>query len=269
MNRWSRLAVSGVVAAATVAAAGAVSAASPIPKLALPSTAAAAPSLLGQPDNVFVPLPACRLVNTHKARGKIRKHSPRNFTVTGNGNLADQGGNHAGCGVPSGASAVSLVLTAINVSKSGQFTAFPRGTSSGLGTLAYTKKRNSSTGATEQITPGFDKGLTVSSTGKANLTIDVNGYYSPRIAANISSNGTLGNHSSQVVSAARNSGNPNGVYIVTFNQDVTNCVGQVTPATTGYVLETVVLSNSTATVVGRNPNTGALTDTPTALTVTC
>jgi hypothetical protein len=270
MNRWSRLAVSGVVAAATVAAAGAVSAASPLPNLAAPTAApAAAPSLLTQPDNVFVPIPACRLVNTHKARGKIRKHSPRNFTVVGNGNLADQGGNHAGCGVPSGASAVSLVLTALTVSKSGQFTAFPRGTSSGLGTLAYTKKRISSTGATEQITPGFDKGLTVSSTGKANLTIDVNGYYSPRIAASVSSNGTLGNHSSQVVSAARNAGNPTGVYVVTFNQDVSNCVGQVTPATTGYVLATVVLSDSTATVVGRNPNSGALSDTPTALTVTC
>jgi hypothetical protein len=264
------LAVSGVVAAATVAAAGAVSAASPLPKLAVPTAApAAAPSLLGQPDTVFVSLPACRLVNTHKARGKIRKHSPRNFTVVGNGNLADQGGNHAGCGVPAGATAVSLRLTAINVSKSGQFNAFPRGTSSGLGTLFFTKKRISTTGVTQQITPGFDKGLTVSSSGNANLTIDVNGYYAPRIAANVSSNGVLGNHSSQVLTAARGSGNPTGVYVVTFNQDVTGCVAQVTPATTGYVLETVVLNGSAATVVGRAPGTGALADTPTALTVTC
>jgi hypothetical protein len=269
VNRWSRLAVSGVVAAATVAAVGAVSAASPLPKLAVPASPAAAPSLLTQPDTVFVSVPACRLVNTHNARGKIRKHSPRNFTVVGDGNLADQGGNHAGCGVPAGTTAVSLRLTAVNVSKGGQFTAFPRGTSSGLGTLFYTKKQISSTGVTQQITPGFDKGLTVSSSGGANLTIDVNGYYAPRIAATISSNGVLGNHSSQVLSAARSVGNPTGVYVVTFNQDVTGCVAQVTPNTTGYVLETVVLNGSTATVVGRAPNTGALADTPTALTVTC
>jgi hypothetical protein len=270
MNRLSRLAVSGVIAAATVAAAGAVSAASPLPNLALP---AAAPvptaSLLTTPDNVFVPVPVCRLVNTHIARGRIRKHSPRNFQVVGSGNLASQGGNHLGCGVPAGATAISARLTAMDVKKSGEFAAFPSGTSSGLGTLFFAKGRISTTGVTQQITVGGGRGLTVSSSGGANLTLDVNGYYAPRIAATISSNGTLGNHSRQVLSAARNSGNPTGVYVLTFNEDISGCLVQATPATTGYVLVTAVANANTATIVGRAPNTGNLADTPTAVTVTC
>jgi hypothetical protein len=270
MNRWSRIALSGAVVAATVAAAGAVSAASPMPRLvAAAPIPVQPPSLEVQPESVFVSVPACRLVNTAKARGKIRRLSPRNFQVVGNGNLASQGGNHLGCGIPNGATAISARLTAFGVTKGGHFTAFPRGTSSGLATLTYTRRQISTTGATQEITVGGGKGLTVSSSGKANLTIDVNGYYAPRIGAAVSSNGTLGNHTSQLLTAARGSGNPTGVYVVTFSQDVTGCIAQATPATTGYVLVTAVLNANTATVVGRAPNNGMLADTPFALTVTC
>jgi hypothetical protein len=224
---------------------------------------------LATPDNVFVPVPVCRLVNTHIARGRIRKHSPRNFQVVGSGNLASQGGNHLGCGVPGGATAISARLTAMDVKKAGEFAAFPSGTSTGLGTLFFAKGRISTTGVTQQITVGPGRGLTVSSSGGANLTVDVNGYYIPRIAASVSSNGTLGTHSRQVLSSARGGGNPTGVYVVTFNQDVSGCILNVSPATTGYVLVTGVLNGTTATLVGRAPGTGTLADTPVALTVTC
>jgi hypothetical protein len=222
-----------------------------------------------RPETTFVSVPDCRLVDTRKARGKIRKISPRDFQIVGNVNLASQGGSKTGCDVPIGATAISAHFTAFSVSKSGKFSAYPRGTSSGLPVLYYTKHRNSTAGGTQEIAVGAGKGLTVSSSGKANLTLDVNGYYMPRIAASVSSNGVLGNHTSQVLSSARGSGNPNGVYTVTFSQDTTGCLVQATPQTTGYVLVTAVLNNSTATVVGRAPGTGTLTDTPFALTITC
>jgi hypothetical protein len=270
VNRWSRFVISGAVVAATVAVGGAVSSASSFPSLAAQAPIPVTPtSMADRPESNYVSVPDCRLVDTRKARGKIKKISPRSFQIVGNGNLASQGGSKVGCDVPVGANAISAHFTSFNASKSGKFSAYPSGTSSGLPVLFFTKHRTTTAGATQEITVGSGKGLTVSSTGKANLTLDVNGYYLPRIAASVSSNGVLGNHTEQVLSAARGSGNPTGVYVVALNQDTTGCLVQATPQTTGFVLVTAVLNNSTATVVGRAPATGNLADTPFAMTITC
>jgi hypothetical protein len=63
---------------------------------------------------VYTPLTPCRIADTRRAGGSIAAGTIREFRVTG-GDLSPQGGNLAGCGVPTGPATAAIVnFVAVN-----------------------------------------------------------------------------------------------------------------------------------------------------------
>lgn len=221
----------------------------------------------------FVPITPCRIIDTRTSVGGILKaNATRAFIVGGTSGFTNQGGKNGGCGIPASASAISASISATGITGIGIIHAWPDGASEPNATVMnYNKVAGSvTTGVTLPVNPASSMGLLVKAKGaNTQFVVDVLGYYREPIAAGISSSGSLGSHSSHVLSAGRGTGNPTGVYTVNFDHDLTGCVIVVSPATTGYVLVTAVVDGSSATLVGRTPSTGALADTPISMTVTC
>lgn len=137
-----------------------------------PAAAAAAP------QNVFVDVPPCRIVDTRRSAGPfggpaLAAGAPRSFALS------------AGpCpGIPSGVSAYSLNVTATNTRGPGFFLVYPEGGSQPLvSTLNYV---GGQTVANAAIVPaGSGAGVTVvGGVSGADLIIDVAGYFVPGSSA--------------------------------------------------------------------------------------
>lgn len=272
MSRKLKVAVATLCG--TVLMAGGVAYAAP--KIALVRAPAVvqntnAPSVAVQTE--FVPITPCRIIDARISVGGILKaNATRAFIVGGAAGFTNQGGKNGGCGIPASATAISASITATGITGTGIIHAWPDGSGEPNATVMnYNKVAGSvTTGVTLPVNPASSMGLLVKAKGaNTQFVTDVLGYYREPIAAGISSSGVLGSHSSHVLSAARGSGNPTGVYTVNFDHDMTGCVVMVSPATTGYVLVTAVVNGSSATLVGRTASTGALADTPISMTVTC
>lgn len=69
--------------------------------------------------------------------------------------------------------------------------------------------------------------------GKANVTIDVTGYYLPQMWAYANSAGTPLDHSGRLVSSVQNA---IGVYTLTWDRDVTSCTGVGGSDLSGYIV---------------------------------
>jgi hypothetical protein len=178
-----------------------------------------------RPDSVFVPIKACRIVNTSNTGGKIGKGRTRGFYVVGSTGFSGQGGASAGCGIPSTATAISARVTAFHATKKGGLTAYPTDVPSGGTILYYPKAAYVSTGATLALASGTGKVLTVkNSGGPTQLAIDVAGYYDEQIEGMITPAGTVYSGSSHILSATLVT---TGVYRVTLDRDVTNCTPMV------------------------------------------
>ena len=222
----------------------------------------------------YVPISPCRIVDTRATGARIPAGATREFHVTGKAGFSPQGGHSLGCGIPHGASAIAVNLTATSASTPGIVRTWPADQAPpNATTLTYDRGLSTGTGATLpiQVTSASsnDPELDVRVSSAAHIIIDVFGYYREPIAAAVSSSGVLGAHSNQVLSATRNSGNPTGVYQVNLDQSVAGCIVSATPATTGYVLVTAITNDKTVLLVTRAPNTGTLVDAPVHLTVTC
>lgn len=179
------------------------------------------------PEAVFVPVKACRIVNTYKAGGRIPAGGARSFYVVGSTGFAGQGGVATGCGIPASATAVSARVVALSPLATGTFAAYPTGTPSPYPTLYYAKGVTSGVEATLQLGAGTGKVLTVKNVnGPANLVIDVDGYFAPAMAGFVALDGSLQFSSGRVVATSRAS---TGNYLVTFDRDVSRCAFQVTP----------------------------------------
>ena len=63
-------------------------------------------------ESIYVPISACRIVNTGPAGLPFADGTTRTFTVSGTASLAAQGGNPAGCGIPAGVTAVAVSMQA-------------------------------------------------------------------------------------------------------------------------------------------------------------
>jgi hypothetical protein len=70
-----------------------------------------APAALGDSaaDLVYTPVAPCRIVDTRLSGGVLGAGGQRSFIVTGSSGFAGQGGNPAGCGVPSGPATAAVV----------------------------------------------------------------------------------------------------------------------------------------------------------------
>jgi len=86
------------------------------------------PNVLGDSskDLVYTPIRPCRIFDTRVVGGPLAAGTARNFMVaTGGANLTRQGGNAAGCGIPTGrATAVMINLTAEQASGPGNLRAW-------------------------------------------------------------------------------------------------------------------------------------------------
>jgi hypothetical protein len=78
-------------------------------------------------DLVYTPVAPCRIVDTRVAGGPIAANTQRSFQVTGSTGFDAQGGNLAGCAIPSGATAVMANLVAVSPAGAGNLRAWPFG----------------------------------------------------------------------------------------------------------------------------------------------
>lgn len=78
-------------------------------------------------DLVYTPLTPCRIIDTRLAGGTIAAGATRSFRVVGTTGFTAQGGNAAGCGVPSGATAAVINFVAVGATAAGDLRVTPFG----------------------------------------------------------------------------------------------------------------------------------------------
>ena len=182
-----RLVAVGV--AVTAMAAGTVATIAPVrPAGAAPTRPgpASAPEAAAAGPSVYVPVIPCRVVDTRNADdGPLAPSGQRSFQVTDTpGGFAPQGGNAAGCGIPTGATAVEASVSAVSPTTVGFLRVWPDGGPvpnatflnwSGNG-WSITNTGSVPLSATGRVATRNYSGRTT------HVVIDVNGYYLPASA---------------------------------------------------------------------------------------
>lgn len=239
MSRWIRTVVVflvGVVAALGLSAAApdagtAGTGSGPGGTVAV-DVAAAGPS---PSESVYVPISACRIVNTGPAGLPFADGTTRLFTVSGTTSLAAQGGSPTGCGIPAGVTAVAVSMQAYGGNAFGYLKSWAApGAEPQSSVLTYQAGVQTSNGVTLALGPS-EPALTIKNRlSPTNVVIDVVGYYLPPIAGVLSPDGSLYSNTTRVLSAQRLGA---GAYVVTADRDVTGCaVTATTDDTPGWVV---------------------------------
>jgi alpha-tubulin suppressor-like RCC1 family protein len=166
------IAALSLVGALTVVTSTAVEVASPTLR---PAAAAPVAGGLG-----FTALAApCRAVDTRSGGGVLSAGATRSFQVGGTGSLAAQGGSAAGCGVPDGAGAVEIAVTAVAPAGNGYLRAFPAGDPVPNATfINYTSGTGITNTGTVPLAATGTKDLSIANfVGSTQVVIDVLGYF--------------------------------------------------------------------------------------------
>jgi hypothetical protein len=188
-------------------------------------------------EDSFVPITPCRIVDTRLAGGRFASGTTRNYRVSGTTGFVGQGGKSGGCGIPANADAIAASMTANAPTVGGYMRAYPIGTAEPTATfLTYVVGPGTIAGGTLSITPDAAPALSVTNhAGRADLVIDVTGYYVPPIEGLIYTGSTATPASDGYVY----SGSPRllsvtwlsvGTADVTVDRDVTYC----TPVANAY-----------------------------------
>lgn len=182
------------------------------------------PAFLPNPQSqTITAVTPCRIVDTRAAGGALTAGTTRSFAVGGSTGFAAQGGNPVGCAIPSSATAVAVSIVAVSPAAGGFLTAWPAGTTKPLASvLNYVKGVTTNTGQTTQITAAGNPALSVFASAKANVVIDVYGYYEPQTHLIILANAQVwyGN-ATHVTSVTHTPGS--GTYTLTFDRSLTGC----------------------------------------------
>ncbi len=177
MYRWTRpLLVTAAVLAlglTGVAVASGASQVSPGQESQVKPVSPAAPAvqpMTNAPDVVafsqYVPIRPCRIVDTRATGVRIPAGATKEFHVTGTAGFSPQGGHSLGCGIPHGASAVAVNLTATSATTPGIVRTWPADqTPPNATVLTYDRGLSTGTGATLPI-----EVTSASSTASAALT---------------------------------------------------------------------------------------------------
>jgi hypothetical protein len=154
-----------------------------------PTVEASSPTSLGQSfqDLVYTPVTPCRIVDTRRAAdGALLAGVARTFDVDG-GNLAGQGGNATGCGIPLAvAQAVTMTIVAVQPAGRGSLAAWgpgPQPTPSGV--LAYAAQDVVANTAIIPVVPGGGNDFTLYSTAATQVVVDVLGYFAASTATRL------------------------------------------------------------------------------------
>jgi hypothetical protein len=141
------------------------------------------------PDTVdgslYVPVTPCRVVDSRAQRAFAAAIMPpdtyRLTQVSGDGpTIAEQGGRAGGCGVPDGATAVELALSAVTPQLTGYLRAWPSGLAAPNATfLNYTNGRaTTNAGAVPLAATGVQDMVLANFGGGTETVVDVLGYFS-------------------------------------------------------------------------------------------
>lgn len=182
--------------------------------------APAALTPLARQQMLYSPIAPCRIVDTRNTT-PLASGATRSFYVAGTFGFAPQGGKAGGCGIPLGATSVSVSVTAIDPSNTGFLQAWPSDNANAKVTvLNY---------ATQGITSGANLGLALGSSpqlrvknsgGPTDLAIDVTGYYRSQVYGTFASDGTVYDGNGTLVAYNHPS---TGVYTVRSDRDLTGC----------------------------------------------
>ncbi len=187
--------------------------------------AATAASIDTSTEAKFTAITPCRLVDTRLAGGVITKGSTRSF-IAASLSLAAQGGNAAGCGIPTSAVAIQANVVAVGATGSGYLKVYPFGaTVPAASYLNFHDSRAVANGGTITLNTTGAQHFTVLASRATNVVIDVSGYFTNPMWAHVLSDGSLSSGSR--VSLV--SGTGTGAYVVDFDRDVSNCAYAVTP----------------------------------------
>jgi hypothetical protein len=224
-----------------------------------------APSVITQAE--YVPLAPCRILDTRHGGGKLAGSTSRAINVAGTTGFAPQGGKSGGCGVPLGASAAALSVTTTNAGGTGYLTLYANGSARPIAnqaSFAHALNTTTQVNAPLNLTNGH---ANVFASRAVDVVVDVAGYYSEPIAGSVSSSGTLGYKSAQVLSATHNT---TGSYTVHFSRNVGGCILVATTEQSyynvgGYTTGTnITIFTRDVTQAG-----GPYTDAAFTFTVTC
>ncbi|MEJ7650418.1 MAG: hypothetical protein WKF57_15505 [Nakamurella sp.] len=169
---------------------------------------------------LYSPVAPCRIVDTRNTT-PLASGSTRSFYVAGTFGFAPQGGKTGGCGVPLGATSVSVSVTAIDPSNPGFLQAWPSDNVNAKVTVLNYGTQGITSGATIGLALGAAAQLKVkNSGGPTDLAIDVTGYYRPQIHAVLNSTGGIYSGSPRVLSSTNLA---TGSYRVQLDIDPTDC----------------------------------------------
>ncbi|MGC3994411.1 MAG: hypothetical protein QM779_09940 [Propionicimonas sp.] len=258
MSRRSITFTVGTALAALVVlfgSAGDAAATDPIPVASPPVPAQdakkvqAAAIAASSPATDFVPIAPCVIVDTRHGNSanktKLKNKTSRSYAVAGG---SDQGGDAAGCGVPTIAQAVALTAVVVSPSKKGSLKIWAAGAAEPTATFLNYGSFTMSGNGVVAVRAGTTPGLTVKNfTATTNLVLSVSGYYLPKLAGMVAPNGTIYAGSSGIVSAVNNSP---GVFTVTFDRTITYCTPMVDTynAGSGVYGAAYAFGSNTATV---------------------
>lgn len=177
-----------------------------------------------QPENLFVSLTPCRILDTRIVGGAIANGATRAYYVAGTTGFDAQGGQVGGCGIPAGATGISATVTAVNPTNPGYLRAWPAGLSEPRATILNYARNSIGTGGTLPISTSTGTQLQVKNYGgPTHLVIDVNGYVIPQLQAYISPSGSILDQSGRLVSATKSA---TGVYTLVWDRTISSCSGQ-------------------------------------------
>lgn len=197
----------------------------------------------------------CRLLDTRNAGGPLSPSTERSVWVAGTGNqLAAQGGNAAGCGVPDTATAVQVSVTAVAPAGAGFLRIRPSDVSPPNATFVNFSAGQATTNTGAVTLGASGPELTVRGFAAAtSLVVDVQGYYTttggaryvpltPCRVVDTRATGQLAVGSTQTFqtsspadSIAAQGGNPAGCGVPLGADAVEAAVSAVTPSGTGYM----------------------------------
>ncbi|MET3804608.1 hypothetical protein ABIB25_001603 [Nakamurella sp. UYEF19] len=190
----------------------------------------------------YIPVTPCRVADTRAGGGALVNGAIRSFTIRGASGFAPQGGTSGGCGVPAGASSVTTNVTVTAAANTGYLSGYPAGTvEPHTNFITYPVHQTISGNPTFTLqSAGTEPSLSIRNHGSTtNVIIDITGYYLEPIAGTVNADGSLGTHSSQVMTSGIYATIDTGHYYVQFNQPVIGCV----LVATGTVTTTSVSTN--------------------------
>ena len=220
-------------------------------------------------ESKFIPIAPCRLVDTRHGGGPLVGYQVRSFYATGTSEFTTQGGTNGGCGIPTAATAIDVIVQSLNSAGRGYLSETPYGTAfSDTGLLHYINGQTISSGATLPIdgTAARAFSLEAFSAKGTDVVIDVVGYFVKPMLATVDKTGKL-LFGSRVVSVAGSA----GAYDIRFDRSLAACNYQATPftASTAIVVTAGLVTGTTNTILVKTTVNGAATAATFYLSVSC